>query len=901
MPGAIIEKNELFARLAAGHGARFTVVTPNRRLAQALASEFESLQVAQGRAVWEAADIVPFPAFVARAYEDWLYSEADADVPVLLSGAEEQALWEDAVRRSEAGGALLAVPETGRLAREAWRIAHAWRLCDALERAGPDEDAAAFRDWAEHVKRATARSRSTDSARLPDLVAGALAQPTVRKPACLVRYGFDLVTPQQESFFAALDAQGVKLVDCLPRRGAGRALRLACADARDEIQRAARWARARLQANPAARIGVIVPDLAKHRDAVRRAFAQTMAPGASDPRVGERVLPVNISLGEPLTAAPLVAHALLVLELLGREIEFERASRILRSPFIAAGEAERESRARLDALLRRRAEPVLTLDRLAGLARRDDLPRCPVLAQRLAALTDFRKARLFGAHGPRVWSEAFHDALRLAGFPGERTLDSDEYQTLAKWHETLAQFARVERVAERMGFGAALARVTRIAGETLFQPETPAVPVQVLGVLEAAGLEFDHLWVMGLSHDAWPMRPSANPFIPIRAQREAGVPNASPATTLDLARRRSAEWRSCAGEVVLSHPLRENDRMLAASAVIAHVPEGETGDPAYESWRAEIRRARRVERAPDCVAPPLAYEAVAGGVAVLRDQAACPFRAAATHRLGAQALAPPHAGLDALERGTLVHRVLAYAWHELKTKHALDATPGPALEALLAGAAEEAIAWQRRDRPSTLAGRFAAVERTRLAGLARAWLDYEKRRGDFTVLAVEDKRSLALGRLGLNVRLDRVDETAAGERIVVDYKTAKSSLTSLLGERPDEPQLPLYACVAEPAAAAAAFAQVRAGNMKFVGMARHKDLLDGAQAVEAAAKSGAEPSWDEQVAFWRAALDRLARDFANGVATVDPKRGLPTCRGCEGRPFCRIYERIGSTLAGGAE
>src|SRR3970040_855303 len=118
MPGAAITKDELFARLAEGHGARVTVVTPNRRLAQALASEFARFQSAQGRAAWESADILPLPAFVARAYEDWLYSEADADVPVLLTPAEEQSLWEDAVRRSQAGGALLAVPETATLARE---------------------------------------------------------------------------------------------------------------------------------------------------------------------------------------------------------------------------------------------------------------------------------------------------------------------------------------------------------------------------------------------------------------------------------------------------------------------------------------------------------------------------------------------------------------------------------------------------------------------------------------------------------------------------------------------------------------------------------------------------------------------------------------------------------------
>ena len=896
MPGAVIDQNELFARLSAGAGARITVVTPNRRLAQALASGFARFQVAQGRAVWEAADILPLAAFVVRAYEDWLYSEAESDAPVLLTPAEEQSLWEDAVRRSDAGNVLLAVPETAALAREAWELAHVWRLWPALGRSEDDEDTAAFRDWAARVERAGARVRSIDSARLPDAVAGALGHAAIGKPALLVRYGFDLVTPQQSALMAALSAQGVQLADCHPQRSDAFAVRIVCADAREEIQRAAHWARSRLQANPSARIGVVVPDLAGQRAAIRRVFAHSMAPGACDPRAPDRVLPFNISLGEPLSTVPLAAHALLVLELLGREIRFERASLVLRSPFIAAGESEREARARFDAWLRRRAEPILTIDRLVSLMRREGPPRCPVLARTLGELAEFRRARLFGAHSPRRWSEAFHEALALAGFPGERAADSTEHQTLAKWHEALAQLARLERVVERLGFGEALARLRRIAGQTLFQPETPEVPVHVLGVLEAAGLEFDHLWVMGLSDEAWPLRPGANPFIPIRAQREAGVPNASPAASLDLARCLTAEWLGCAGEVVLSHPRREGERLLAASPLIAHVAEGEPPVPGHDSWRAAVQRAQRLERTADALAPALASEAASGGVSLVRDQAACPFRAAAIHRLGAEGLEAPHAGLDAMERGTLVHRVLAHAWRELKTRAALDAIPEPDLEALLARAADEAIAWQRRDRPSTLVGRFAAVERARLARLARAWLELEKGRGDFTVIAVESKRSLALGPLTLNVRLDRVDETAGGARIVIDYKTARPSLASMLGERPDEPQLPLYVSAAEPAAVAAAFAQVRAGDMRFVALARDEGVLEQARVPAQAARSGAAPTWGEQVAFWRAELDRLAREFAGGSAAVDPKRPLHTCRHCGVQPLCRIYERVESAL-----
>ncbi|MGH8738608.1 MAG: hypothetical protein ACREVC_14715, partial [Burkholderiales bacterium] len=73
MVRAAIERSALFARLAEGQAAKLTVVTPNRRLAQELAREFDAGQADKGLPVWESADILPFSAFVERLYEDALY------------------------------------------------------------------------------------------------------------------------------------------------------------------------------------------------------------------------------------------------------------------------------------------------------------------------------------------------------------------------------------------------------------------------------------------------------------------------------------------------------------------------------------------------------------------------------------------------------------------------------------------------------------------------------------------------------------------------------------------------------------------------------------------------------------------------------------------------------------
>src|SRR5258706_16385637 len=132
MPGdaPTLSKNELFARLAEGHAAGVTVVTPNRRLAQVLKSEFDSFQSRKSLPAWEDADILPVGAFAQRLYEDALYAEGGGELPALLAPAQERALWESALGDAP----LLSISQTAAHCADASRLAHAWRIDGALEK-----------------------------------------------------------------------------------------------------------------------------------------------------------------------------------------------------------------------------------------------------------------------------------------------------------------------------------------------------------------------------------------------------------------------------------------------------------------------------------------------------------------------------------------------------------------------------------------------------------------------------------------------------------------------------------------------------------------------------------------------------------------------------------------------
>ncbi len=905
---APIGRDAVFERLARGHAGRITVLTPNRRLAQALARAFDEGRAGAGLLAWETADILPWTDFVERLWDEALHAPNGDALPLLLGAEEEQALWESSVADSRHAQQLLSATGPAAQCREAWRLLHAWRLGTAMASADCNEDASAFREWSARYERICRERRFVEAARLPDLVSPLVLAGTIRVPATLVLYAFDLLTPQLRDFLGACASSGGEVLACEAPRREGAAIRIELASPREEIAAAALWARSRLQeassrpGTPAPRIGVVVPDLALSRRMVERVFAETMHPGHGAPGRVRPTRAFGLSLGAALSGFPIVNDALLLLSLAGQEISFEEASRLIRSPFLAGAQIEMAARARLDAALRERAGVTLTLERLVGMIAMSGMPHAPVLAERLGDLAACRRSDLFAARVAPDWAKAFAQALRAVGFPGDRGLDSAEFQALGKWHEILAAFGRLERVVGKMGYREGLNRLARMAAGTLFQPESPVVPVQVMGILESAGLDFDHLWVMGLTDDSWPLAARPNPFLPIRVQRAAGIPEADASTSLSLDRRITEGWLGAAPEVVISHARAKGDAEAAPSPLVVQVtPAGveAIGTPATLTWRDSIHRAAKRERFVDEQGPAFAGEVGSGGTALFGEQAACPFRAFAMRRLGSTSPESPQPGLGAAERGTLLHAVLASAWEALGDKGRLDSASDEDLDAILAKAAAGALERIRRRRPHALDARFAALERDRLVRLGREWLEFERGRGDFAVVATESKVPATFGGITVNVKLDRLDRLAAGGCAVIDYKTGNASVSGWLGPRPDDPQLPLYALASGEDVAAVAIARVKVGEFQWKGLARSRrpDARrdDGHQEPRAAcerlrrlggASRGLEAGTRQPRAFVRG-----GRGEARSQARREDLRGL--------RPTPPLSHRGNTTRGGG--
>jgi ATP-dependent helicase/nuclease subunit B len=852
---------------AAQEGA--TIVTASRRLARLLRERYNGVAKEHGRVAWVAPQILPWSAWLGELWEAALYSDATGSVPIRLGPEQERVVWERIIAGSPDADELLQIPATAAAVAEAWKLMHSWRLDRAFLEAHANEDTLAFLGWAREFESACASAGWIDGARLADDLAPRLS--ALRLPSRIVLAGFDEIDPQQNDFLEACRRVGadVRIAEPALAATAPRAVRFAFEETSEEIAAVARWARALLE-DGSAGIGVVIRGLDRMRSKVERGFTQVFDPGS----MGSRPL-FNISAGPPLASYPLVHAALLALDLTPGTNEFDLVSRLLRSPFLGGAETEWTGRAALDARLRRFGGTTVSVGRVERFC---EGCGCPVLAKNLAAWRRERDAAP-AQPAPSEWARTFSTLLARLGWPGERALSSDDYQTVEAWRELLSEFASLETVLPTMHYEDALSGLRRMAGRSMFQPETPAAPVQILGALETAGLSFEHLWIAGMDDEAWPGPPKPAAFLPIALQRARQVPHSSPERELAFARKITGRLLSSAADVVVSHCRRQGDRQLGPSPLIRDVPEGGLAIPDYRSYMDVIRGASVVESLDDHTAPPVEGEAASGGTRVFQYQAMCPFRAFASLRLGAEPLEAPAPGLSAAERGTLVHHALAKIWKALESHARLCQTSAPEVEGIIGAAVRSAIAAVSERRGDPLPERFGALEEQRLGRILGGWMEAEKNRQPFTVIESEAEHYAVAGGVCARVKVDRVDRLEDGRDVIIDYKTGRPELRSWDGERPDEPQLPLYAVTHEGPVAAVVFAQLKTGELKFKGYADAESIVPGAEVRDMPA----------ELAEWRSVLDRLGADFRAGVANVNPK-DANACRRCSLLALCRFGE-----------
>jgi ATP-dependent helicase/nuclease subunit B len=865
-----------------------TMVTGNQRAARALRQRWDRRNRESRLTSWAPAQVMAWESWTAALWRELVIEGHVTEM--LLNRTQEHAVWRAVLEADEELASLRTVDSLAEMAAEAWRLVSSYEGRGRLRGAIGNADTRAFQRWAWTFERVCKSEGFIARAQLEEALRDAVENKSLKLPkGGVLLVGFDGMTPAQTKLMEALRSAEVDVEEFRRAISAERRMLVEAANEREELTVAARWIREFLERRPKATVAVIVPELQTQRNEIDRVFREVLAPELEDIRAVNDVGPYEFSLGIALAETPMIAAALDLLRWGTGALPLERVSGLLLSPYFAMSTEERGARAEFDAFELRKARmlrPEISTEGLASALEKSK--RRGKLSRLLAALRATRAIanRLQGmtARTNAEWAERMRELLEAAAWgtgPGETSV---EFQTRRKWESALDELATLDFDGLQVEFVQALDALERITRQTTFAPESRDAPVQVMGPLEAAGGAFDAVWFLRSGELTWPMETRSSSLLPWPMQRDLEMPGTDVARDSKFAQRVTARIAGCASDVVFSYAKESADGRQRRSPLLAElglekISAAEVVDAAVERAAVkleEIEDAARVQALPDRV--------IRGGARVLELQAACGFRAFAEQRLRAAELESIVPGMNARESGTVVHDALKLFWDEVRSQNELRRMTSEERDEALERSIDEALKRTEESNATTWDAAYLQVQRERLRRLLSWWLDLELERAPFEVrLSEKEFKDVQVGPLRLSVRMDRVDEVEGGE-VLIDYKTGAAEPRQWLTDRPDAPQLPLYAILSDvERLQGVAFGLVRAGEGREL-----KGFATGPGVLPKQSKMTEAATLKEQVERWRQVLTELAEEFYSGDARVQPKNYPSTCARCGQRVLCRL-------------
>ena len=887
-------------RNALAEGA--VVVTANARSARALALQYAKQQRSQGLEIWASPAIFDWDSWLNKLWQEHLFR--DAETPLLLTKLQEHSLWQ----RVQQKDAMLVVSPDGMasLAQSAYALLTDYRLHSARNSEWLETDAEHFRQWAKAFDRLCRDHNWASRSDLANRLSIATRANRLILPRHVLLVGFDRFTPAQRAFLQNIREVGVITDEAIqpPEDNATHTIVVA-SDLSEELLICARWCRHHLEHNPAARIGVIAPDIGSIRAKIERSFRAVLMPQNLDLASEAETMPFEFSLGVPLSSVPVIRAALLLLRWTVAPLSEEEITWLLLSGFFSDRASEIPSLAQFDFKQRNSGSlsPEMSLQTFVSRPFHNPFSR-----RALKLLQACERNRAF-THSTTylAWTEFAEQLLSHAEWPGFRTPDSVQFQAQRRWLKLLDEVALLDFSDRKSSFSNFLQALERQANETIFTPESHHAPIQILGALESSGQTFDAVWFLGADDSQWPQIGRPHPLLPTALQREARMPHSSATVDTDLGYVVTKRIADSAPASIFSYARQNKEGELRPSPLLAKIfGSNSLAISATEFCRhLDLSEDAQKEITIESVTVtseivPWPLERIAGGADVLKAQAACPFQAFATRRLAAKPLNRTDWGLDAAKRGNILHGIMENIWSPDTPEPFRMVTLDDLKKVIASQRLDDALRYHIGNAFQILIHEhpgdawtqaYFESEQDRLLTRLREWMLQEAERQPFAVEAREQRLTdVHVGELKLNLRADRIDALPDGSHLLIDYKTGEVSTAGWQGERLDEPQLPLYAAYGNVEnVSGLLFAQIRAGKTRFVG--RVANAQQQLQANLTASRSLVNLPYDESMRdAWQDALLHVAEEFLRGEASVDPKHGAETCKYCPLPGLCRIAE-----------
>lgn len=625
--------------------------------------------------------------------------------------------------------------------------------------------------------------------------------------------------------------------------------KIICRDAIEELSKVALWAKKEILNSNV--LGIVILNI--EQESTRLQVDYIFSNFLEDEQY-------NICVPQKLCNYPAINIILLILKLVNcyinnHNIKYEDFSVLLRTKFISGFAQEHAARHYIDFLLRKDVEFECSWGCLLY-----KINNINIKADIFLRLINNFQQELAGiqscSYDCNYWADFCNKILIIFG-----VLETCDQSLINNWRNLLINYIQLQQYVHKHDLAECLTILKHLVEDLEDINFDPANIVNnklinIINLDVALNHQFDCLWICGANDINWLEDKQLNPFVPMFLQKQIKRSNE------DILQKIISNIKQ---SLICSYCMYIDGNLMRPNRLINDFMNFDLAVP------ISIINNIKLESYQDDIAPKYNNN-LFSGVNFLKLQAACPFKANAKIRLKADSLKSPLKFLDSNIKGIIIHKAMEFFWTKHKTSSLVKNISEGQIYQELFVIITNILNDFKINKPNVFNDVVIQVESERLAILCSNFIRNCDllRDNSFTVMYLEHKFSIQLEELVLKIKIDRIDQIDNTDNlIIIDYKTGKSliNISDLEDPRIDEPQLLIYSLC----------------------LANVRQLMLGV--IHEQPRWVKITNWLETKDIWYKNLYKIAKDFQNGNAMVDPKYGAQTCRLCDLKYMCRMFEK----------